>query len=187
MNPRKWHLAVLLCLLLALGACGQSSGEQRATSLLDERLQVTLAPDIAAGNAALQPLQNGAQVTLLGTAQYPPGARAEDVNGRDVRADVVEGLLDPRLIRIQVGDTSVLSDYQRDARVRDMTQYLQTYGLEPTLQPAAPLQSAAPVQVVPVGSAGGVPAGLTITISVQCPDHYARIDRESDEANPYCH
>jgi hypothetical protein len=130
--------------------------------------------------AALQPVPGGDQVTLLG-ASLPSGAPSVSAGGRDVRADVVEGLLDPRLIKIQVTDSSALPDYQRDARIRSMTQYLTDYGLGPTLQPAAPLQA------VSVGPAGAVPTGLTITISVQCPDHYARISKDSDEANPYCH
>jgi len=184
MNPHKWRLAVPLCLALLAG-CGQSSGEQGAASLLNERLQLRLAPDLAAGNVVLQPLPGGAQVTLLGPS-ISPGAPTT-TGGRDVRADVVESLLDPRLIQIQLADTSPLSDYQRDARVRDMTQYLTEYGLGPTLQPAAPPQSAVPVQAVSAGSGNAAPAGLTITISVQCPDHYARTSKGSDEANPYCH
>jgi hypothetical protein len=185
MNLPGWHFAASLCPLLLLAGCGQSSGEQRAASLLDERLQVGLAPDLTAGNVVLQALPGGAQVTLLGPSLTPGAPRASAV-GRDVRADIVEALLDPRLIQIQVADTSALPDYQRDARIRDITQYLTEYGLGPTLQSAAPLQSAVPVQAVSAGSAGAAPAGLMLTISVQCPDHYARIDQRTDVANPYC-
>ena len=181
MNTHKWRFAALFCPLLLVAACGRPSDEQRATALLDYRLQDRLASDIAAGNAAVQPLPNGAQVTLLGAAQFPPAAQMQDATGHDVRANVIEALLDPRLIHIQVADTSALPDYQRDARVRDMRQYLAEYGLGSTLQPAAAIQPA------PAVAAGAAPAGLTIAISVECPDHYARLNSASDQANPYCH
>jgi len=159
------RLAVLLGPLLLVAACG-SSGQQGTVRLLDSRLQVQLAPDIEAGNASLQTLPDGALVTLLGPSAFPFGTKASDSQQRDVRPSVVEGLLDPSLMRIQLADTSALPEAQRVERVQNMERYFVAYGLESTLQPALPTQA------MPPGPASAAPAGLTITISVQCPERH---------------
>src|SRR5208283_4270555 len=63
-NPTG-RLTRLLTPLLLLAACGSDHGLHRTTKLLNDRLQEQLAPDIGAGAASLQPLPNGARVTLL--------------------------------------------------------------------------------------------------------------------------
>jgi hypothetical protein len=162
MSFHAWRLAILLCPPLLLAACGPS-GQQRTAQRLDDRLFVDLAPDIAAGNAVLQPLPDGARVTFLGPSLFPVDERALDNQQRDVRAGVVEGLLDPSLMRLQVVDTSALPDSQRDARVRNVARYFEVYDLGPSLVPTAPRA------VLPPGPPGATPPGLTITISVHCP------------------
>jgi hypothetical protein len=165
MSFHAWRLAVLLCSPLLLAACGPS-GEQRTTQRLDNRLADTLGPDIAAGNAVLQPLPDGARVTFLGSSLFPADERALDDQQRDVRAGVVEGLLDPSLMQLQIVDTTALPDDQRDARVRNVARYFDAYGLGPTLLPAPPRA------VLPPGPPGATPPGLTITISLQCPHRH---------------
>jgi hypothetical protein len=178
MNPRPWRFAGLCLPLLLFAACGGPSDQQRAAWQLDHRLEARLAPQINAGNATVQPLPDGARVTLLGPAQLPIGGQPVSSSGDDGRANVIQGLLDPRLMRVQLADTSALPPDQQAARVAALTQYFVDYRLGPTLQPAAPPQG------VPPGPDGAAPAGLTITISVQCPRDHELAGNDFDIAPP---
>ncbi len=169
------RLTISLCPLVVLAACGPS-GQQHDARLLNRRLQATLGPDIAAGNAVLQPLPDGAQVTLLNLPSVPDNRRGMEDQQPGARASVIEGLLDPRLMRIQLADTSMLPGYQRDARVASMTQYIAAYGLASTLQPASAPQAPA----VPA------PAGLTITVRVQCPQSQGGMGYGDGRSHPVC-
>ena len=162
MHPQARRLAVLFSPLFLIAAC--SSGQQHTTRLLNQRLQAQLAPDIAAGNVTLQPLPEGAQVTLLGPSLFSNKVRTGEDQRPDLRSAVIEGLLDPRLMQIQLADTSNLPDNQRNARIRDVSRYFVAYGLGSTLQP-----SDVPPQAVAPGPGGSAPPGLTITINIQCP------------------
>jgi hypothetical protein len=179
MSFHAWRLAVLLCPPLLLAACGPSA-EQRTTQRLGDRLADTMAADIAAGNAVLQPLPDGARVTLLGSSLFPADQRALDDQQHDVRAGVVEGLLDPSLMQLQIVDTSTLPDAQRDARVVNVARYFDAYGLGPTLLPAPPRA------VLPPGPPGATPPGLTITISVQCPHRHGGSGYGDGTSKPVC-
>ena len=178
MNPRPWHLAGLFCPLLLFAACSGPSDQQRAEWQLDHRLEARLAPQINAGNARVQPLPDGARVTLLGPAKLPTGLQPVGGGGGDSRANVIQGLLDPRLMRVQLADTSALPPDQKAARVGALTQYFVDYRLGSTLQPAAPPQG------MPPGPDGAAPAGLTITISVQCPQDHEPASNDIDIAPP---
>lgn len=178
MKLRAKCLVALLSPLLLVAAC--ASAEHHTAQRLDHRLQARLAPDIAAGNVALQPLPDGARVTLLGPSQFPNGVRALDNQQRDIRAGVIEGLLDPSLMRIQVADTSTMPEDQREARVHDVTQYFVDNGLGGTLQPITPLQPPPPAP------AGAAPAGLTITVGVQCPQRHAEPGYGTRQSKPAC-
>lgn len=91
-----WSVMVLGTLLLA--ACGADTGEQRATADLNNRLQARLAPDIAAGRAAVQPLPDGARVTLMAPMNGQWGVG----QGQDARVSTVQALLNPSLLRIEL-------------------------------------------------------------------------------------
>ncbi|WP_428490408.1 hypothetical protein [Rhodopila sp.] len=170
--PRR---AALLVLPLLLSACGWF-GQAHTVRRLDDRLQQRLASDIASGNAALQPIPDGARVTLLGPSSFPVDEQALDDQRRDVRASVIEGLLDPSLMRIQLADTSALPAYQRDLRVRNMAQYLQLNGLGSTLQPAPMPQTAPP----------GSPPGLVIDVTLQCPPNRGGAGYGDGKSKPIC-
>lgn len=161
-----------------LAACS-GSGEQRTARLLDNRLQSTLAPDIASGRAVLQQTSNGARVTVLDPALFRNTKDVLDNRESDIRANLIEGLLDPALMRIQIADTSTMPDDEREVRVSNVMRYFTAYGLGPTLQPTDPLQPAPP------SSTGAAVGGLTITIGVQCP-HYPHRSFYSDGARPSC-
>jgi hypothetical protein len=178
MNPHQWRLAGLSCPLLLLAACGGPSDQQRAAWQLDHRLEARLAPQIDAGNATVQPLPDGARVTLLGPAHFPTGVRTVGGGEDDGRANVIQGLLDPRLMRVQLADTSALPPDQQAARVASLAQYFVDYRLGSTLQPAAPPQD------MPPGPDAAAPAGLTITIGVQCPHDHELAGNYVDIAPP---
>jgi len=178
MTPHVRRLLGLLCPLVLLAGCGPS-GQQHTTQLLGDRLLAQMTPDIAAGNAVLQPLPDGARVTLLGPSRFPPPDKGLDDQQRDIRAGVVEGLLDPTLMRIEVADTSPLPPDERDARVRNVTSYLRAYGLGSTLQPVAPAPAMPSAQP-------GAPPGLTITIGIQCASSHDGLGYGSGRPRPVC-
>jgi hypothetical protein len=174
MKRHAGGLAVFLGpLLLTLACCGPSP-QQRTTRLLDDRMQTQLASEIKAGRAAVQRLPDGTQVTLLDRSLFPNGPRALDDQVPDIRADVIEALLDPRLMRVRVADTSPLPADQRDTRVRNVEDYFTVNGLGSVLVPP---ETAPP-------AAG--PPGLTIAVSVQCParDHY--VGYRDGTSRPLC-
>jgi flagellar motor protein MotB len=103
----------------------------------------------------VQQLPDGSQVVLVDQSLFAAGGAQLNDGGRYVLASVIEGLLEPRLLRIEVADAQGTSPYLQNARAQAVTQYFVDYGLAPTLQPPA----AQPV--VPVG----VPTqGTTITV-----------------------
>src|ERR1700733_767763 len=113
MNRHADRLAVLLSPLLLMAACGPSP-QQRTTRLLDDRMQTQLAHDIEAGRVAVQQLPDGVRVTLLDSSLFPNDVKALDDQFPVIRANVIEGLLDPTLMRVQVADTSGLPADQRE-------------------------------------------------------------------------
>src|SRR4051812_6616060 len=100
--------------LILLGAC--ASDQQRSVEMLNRRLQTTLKPEIAENRVALQPLQDGAVVTLLDSAQLPDDVGAMDNRVRDPRASMIEGLLNPSLMQLFVADTGAASELERQKR-----------------------------------------------------------------------
>jgi hypothetical protein len=175
MNRRASHLVVLLGPLLLVAACGPSP-QQNTTRLLNDRMQTQLAHDIAIGRAAVQPLPDGVRVTLLGSSMFANDVKALDDQLPVIRADVIEGLLDPTLMRVQVADTSALPANQRNTRVQNVEAYFADNGLESVLVPANPAQ---------VTAAAG-PAGLTITVEVQCPPPDHHIGYRDGLSRPVC-
>jgi len=180
MASRSRSLTVLLLPLLLVTACGQS-GPNHTAQLLDQRLEARLAPDVATHRAVVQSLPDGARVTLLDTSLFPNNADTLDNRVSDPRANIVEGLLDPSLMRIEVADTSSLPADRRDVRVRNVIEYLRVAEVGPSLRPAEPPPT------IPAGSAVSEPAGLTVTITVQCPSRRASWNGYgSGAAEPVC-
>jgi hypothetical protein len=172
MNRHTGRLAVLLIPLISLTAC--ASGPQQTTRLLDHRLQMELATDVAAGRAVVEKVEGGNRVTLLGPASFAADKRALNDQTPDVRANVIQALLDPSLMRVQVTDTSSLPVYQRDTRVANVQRYFTANGLGGVLVPV----DAAPA---PAG-----PAGLVLMISVQCPQSGSFKGYGDGKSRPVC-
>jgi hypothetical protein len=171
MNHHARRLGVLLSPLLLLAACGPSHHTQR---VLGDRLYTQLAPDIVAGKAVLQPLPDGDQVTLLDPSMFPNDIRALSDAYPDIRANVIEAMLDPSLMQVQITDTAPLREDLRDARVRNVAQYFVDNGLASTLVPPSQPPAAA------------APAGLTITITLRCPDRHGGSGYGDGRSHPVC-
>jgi hypothetical protein len=153
-----WRLGLLLASLLVVAAC--ASGTGRTTQDLYDRMSVSLTPDIQAGRATLQPLQSGVAVTLLGDALFTSGGSELNEGGRNVLTRVIQALLDPRLLRIEVAQATATPGGLQAARVQTLAQYLNQPGLWP------PAQAPVPMQDEPSGTAGAAFHALTITVNV---------------------
>ena len=173
--PSQAHrLLVLSVPLLFLGACGPTR-EQATAGLLNQRLQEQLSAEVTANRVALQPLPTGAKVTFLDTSSTPGGLQVSDPGVGSVRASLIEALLDPSLMRIDVMDTSTLPPEQKAKRTSNLTQYIQSMQLGSTLQPAQP----------PEAQSSG-PGGMTLTIEVQCPRRNDGSGYDSGARKPAC-
>ncbi len=155
------RLALVLGPAFLVAACGAECGPQRTTQDLKDRMQATLAPDIAAGRVTFEPLPDGARVTLLDPALFPGDGDALDDRARDVLGAVIQGLVNPSLLRIAVADLPAASDGSAGPRAQAVTHYFEDYLLGPALQPIAPQEGAASEQV------GTTPEGVTIIVSIK--------------------
>jgi hypothetical protein len=171
------RLTFLTVFLMSLAACG--SGQQHTEQLLDQRLHYRLASEVASGQAVVQKLQSGDRVTLLGLSTFTNSRQALDNQAPDVRANVIEALLDPRLMQVQVDDSSVLPVDQRDARVQNMMDYFAANGLGSVVVPAGSVAGGA-------APADAGPPGLVLTISVACPPGDWFIGYRDGSARPNC-
>lgn len=156
---KRLRLALLVSPMLVVAGCTSFSGQ--ATQNLGDRLQVQLRKDIAAGRVTLDRLPDGARVTLVEPALYPSGGTELDDKGRSVLTNVIEALLDPRLLRIEVADSPPATASVQAARVQGVTQYFKDANLGSTLEPSAPPQGGPP------DSAGPASQGLTITVTIK--------------------
>jgi hypothetical protein len=140
--------------ILFVVAC-TSSGNNSAANL-GQRMQVLLAPDIAAGRVGLDQLPDGARVTLPEQSLFSPGRGELDDRGRFLLASVIQGLLDPGILRIDVAEPAPSPAYLQGPRTLAVRQYFVDYGLGPALQPAS----------VPPGSGDTAPQNVMITVSI---------------------
>jgi flagellar motor protein MotB len=143
--------------LLLVVACSSSGNPAQN---LGQRLQVQLAPDLAAGNAVLEQFPDGARVTLSERVLFPVGGAKLGDQGRYVLASVIEGLLEPRILQVQLAESTSSPPGLPEARARAVATFFEDYGLGSTLQPAIPYQG------VPPGSVGAAPQGVVIAINV---------------------
>jgi hypothetical protein len=139
--------------ILFVAAC--TSGNNSVANL-GQRMQVLLAPDIAAGRVGLEQLPDGARVTIPEQSLFPPGRGELDDRGRFLLASVIQGLLDPGILRVDVAEPAPSPAYLQGPRAGAVRQFFVDYGLGSTLQPAA----------VPQGSVDAAPQDLTISVSI---------------------
>jgi hypothetical protein len=153
MRFQTGRLIALFFPMLFVVAC--TSGNNSVANL-GQRMQVLLAPDIAAGRVGLEQLPDGARVTIPEQSLFPPGRSELDDRGRFLLASVIQGLLDPGILRVDVAEPAPSPAYLQGPRAGAVRQFFVDYGLGPTLQPAA----------VPQGSVDAAPQDLTISVSI---------------------
>jgi hypothetical protein len=153
MRLQAGRLVALFVPMLFVVACTPGNN---SVANLGQRMQVLLAPDIAAGRAGLEQLPDGARVTLPEQSLFPPGRSELDDRGRFLLASVIQGLLDPGILRIDVAEPAPSPAYLQAPRAGAVRQFFVDYGLGSTLQPAA----------VPQGSVDTAPQDLTISVSI---------------------
>jgi hypothetical protein len=143
----------LVCSLVLLSAACTASPD-RIASDLNGRLNMRLASEIAAGQAGVQRLPDGARVTLADGTVFSVGGVTLDDKGRYTVASVIQALLAPGLLQIGIAGSSSASPGVQDAQARAVTTFFEDYGIR-----ATPVSAAAPQEV----PGAGVPV-LTITI-----------------------
>jgi hypothetical protein len=139
---------------LLASACSSAPGPDRIAAELTQRLNLQLAPEIASGQAGVQRLPDGARVTLADGTAFAPGGVTLDERGRSTVASVIEALLAPRLLQVDVSGSAAATGSIQDQQARAVTSYFEEFGIVAT--PLSPLPQELPPGV-------GAPV-LTITI-----------------------
>jgi hypothetical protein len=156
------RLAVLFSPMLLVAGC--ASGSPHDVQELGDRMQIQLAPEIADGRVGLQRLPDGAQVTLTDRALFPNGSATLDSRGRYVLASVIEGLLAPPLLQIDVTEAPGTPPSLQQARALAVTQYLREYEVAPELQYATLQQGMPAAGGTVAGDAAAPGTAITVTL-----------------------
>ncbi|HUN41886.1 MAG TPA: hypothetical protein VMU81_16500 [Acetobacteraceae bacterium] len=119
---------------------------------LNRRMQIGLAPQVAQHKADVQQLKDGTQITLAEDTLFVPGSPVLSPQGRFVLASVIEGLMAPPLMQIELTPSASTSPYLRQARVAAVRQFFTDYTLGPQLlaSVSAPAPGASPTMAITV-------------------------------------
>lgn len=153
---RMWNVCAAGAFLALAGCSG--SGTHFSARHLDHRLSSQMSQPVAAHQAAVARLPDGAQVRLSEASLFQSGSSELSADGTSAVSSLAESLLDPRLMQVDVAgapDTPSYLQTQREQRVRD---YLQAYALGPEL----PVTQRGPMANAPAGM-------MTVTVHVHCP------------------
>lgn len=146
------RLARWLGLMPLIAGCAACSGIGATADLLGDRMQVQLRHDIAAGRVTLEQLPDGTRVTLVEPTLFARDRGELDDKGRTVLTNVIQALLNPALLQIEVGQSAAPPPGLQAQRVEAVTKYFKAARLGPALQSAGPPPAAA--------------QGLTITVRI---------------------
>lgn len=156
MGLLRWFGSSVLCLPLVLGACAS----ENPPSDLASRLDWNLSNGITARQATVERLPDGARVTFPETALFPGAGSGLSPQGEYRVVSVVESLLAPAIMQVQVvGDPSV-PEYLRADQVRRVQQYF------PAETERVPMAA---------GNPGTSPGSFTILLGVR-PDWAQRVE-----------
>jgi len=153
-GSRGWRMAAAFgSILLVTGCAGL---QQETVRQLNARMQIGLAPQVAQQQAGVQGLKDGTQIMLAEDTLFAPGSAVLSARGQFILASVIEGLMAPPLMQIEVTPSAATSPYLRQARVAAVRQFFTEYALGPQLvasgpapNPAAPQSFAITVHVLP--------------------------------------
>ena len=138
---------------------GCTSSAQQSARVLQQRLQSNLAPQVANHQATIDNFPDGARVTLDEPVLFNSDHADLSTDGGYVIASVTESLLDPRLMQVDVTDTSAGPDDLRNARVRSVQHYVEANQLGPSL----------PVETRPQPAVSRPAQTMVVTVRVHCP------------------
>jgi hypothetical protein len=124
----------------------------------NDRMQARLAPEIASGAVVVQQTPAGTLVSIPDSTLFAPGSGVLSAEGTRVLTYVIQALLEPTLLTIQVGDAS---DGPQGARAAAVADYFRDHSLANQLLPVV-----LPTAPVAVGAAGTPLQGTTIAVSV---------------------
>jgi hypothetical protein len=131
-----WRTTAAFGSILLVAGCG--SLQHETVQQLNARMQIGLAPQVAQQQAGVQPLQNGTQITLAEDTLFTPGSAALSARGQFILASVIEGLMAPPLMQIEVTPSATSSPYLRQARVAAVRRFFTNFALGPQLVASAP-------------------------------------------------
>ena len=152
MHRRSGCRATACGLVLLAAACTSSPNAGSVAAGLTQRLDMRLAPELASGQATLQQLPDGARVTLADGVLFPGGGVTLDGKGRYTVASVIQGLLEPSLLRIDIAGASAAPGAVQDLQARTVSAFFENYGIKvstpsspvsPYIAPAAPVSGIA--------------------------------------------
>jgi hypothetical protein len=148
--------------VLLLAACAPSPNVGEMSQNLTRRLNDRLAPSIAGGTATVAQTPDGARVTLANTALFAPGSNTTlGGSGQTLVTGVVQGLLAPQYMQIEVAGSPATPDYVRTQQVSAVTAFFEDYLLGPSLRPTRRVP-----RTPPVGPPGSSTPGFDIAIHV---------------------
>lgn len=126
---RPLRASVFVAQLVLLLGCAS----ERSPQDLGDRLQVELSPELASGSVTLERLPDGARVTLPDQTLFPTGGAELNAKGRDILSSLVEALLAPPLLQVEVAGPAGAPMQLQQARVRAVTEFLQGIQVAPNL------------------------------------------------------
>jgi hypothetical protein len=134
-------LALICGVLLLPVACSSSPSPERIAGDLTQRLDVLLAPELASGQAGVQRLPDGARVTLADGTVFSVGGATLNDKGRYTVASVIEALLEPRLLQIEVAGSPTAAAPVQESQAHAVTTFFLDYGIAATTVAPQPLEA----------------------------------------------
>jgi len=121
-----WRMAAAFGSIVLVAGCGV---QHETIWQLNARMRNRLAPEIAQHQAGVRRLQDGTQVTLAEDALFAPGSAVLSAQGQFILGSVIEGLMAPPLMEIEVTPSAAASPGLRQARVAAVRQFFTEYAL----------------------------------------------------------
>ena len=127
MRMRPLRASVFVAQLALLLGCAS----ERSPQDIGDRLQAELTPELAGGRVTLEQLPDGTRVILPDQTLFPTGGTEMDARGRDILTSVVQALLAPPLLQVDVAGPAGTPMPLQQARLRAVTQFLQGIQVAP--------------------------------------------------------
>jgi hypothetical protein len=150
-EPRMPRTSFAWALALAVAGCASGSGPHQSAQDVDERLHRQLASEIDARLVTVQEQGDAVTIGVADPSLFAPGTAELSDAGRGILTGVIEALVDPSLLRIQVAAPSGPGAALAAARAQVVTlflmqptQYQVPGALAPAVQPPVPMAAARP-------------------------------------------